>query len=79
MFRKVEPGGGYRVRKGTGGAELAEVPRADGPRASRPNTDDLQPDDRVGGYGYLKTRDGTKLAINDLPARARRTPAPTRR
>ena len=66
LFRKVKPGRGYRVRRG-----------ADGPRSHRlrvlterpaPPTkkvyDQEIPSD---GYGYMKMRDGTKLAINVHP------------
>jgi len=67
IFRKVEPGGGYVVRRGSGkkAAESKAVrvmtTRSAPPKSKRKVYDQEIPQN---GYGYLKTRDGTKLAIN---------------
>jgi hypothetical protein len=59
LFRNVKPGDGYRVRSGGAKSDALEVLTT----RSAPPSDDLydqqMPDD---GYGYLTTRDGTKLA-----------------
>jgi hypothetical protein len=65
IFRKVEPGGGYRVRRGAGekGAQSGKV-RVLTTR-SRPPRESLYDQTLPSrGYGYLRTRDGTHLAIN---------------
>jgi predicted acyl esterase len=67
IFRKVPPGGGYRVRQLAGGkpAKSKHVrvlsARSAPPKSKRKVYDQEIPEN---GYGYLKTRDGTKLAIN---------------
>jgi predicted acyl esterase len=75
VFRHVRPGGGYRVRQ-HGGAESASL-RVLTRRSAPPDTsiyDQALPT----GYGYLKTRDGTKLAIDvHLPGPANAGPYPT--
>jgi predicted acyl esterase len=77
VFRELEPGGGYRVREADGGFVSPPV---------RVLTDSSAPPDPViyqqtlpaGGYGYLDTRDGTKLAINvHLPGPPGNGPYPT--
>ena len=75
LFRRVEPGGGYRVRERSG----AESPplRVLTTRAKPPDPSvyeqDLEP-----GYGYLTTRDGTELAVNvQLPGPVDKGPYPT--
>ncbi len=76
MFRKVEPGGGYVVRKGKGGPSTPKF-RVMTTKGKPPNTDVYN--QQIGsGYGYLKTRDGTELAINTyLPGPADAGPYPT--
>ena len=76
MFRKVEPGGGYVVRKGKGGPSTPKF-RVMTTKGKPPNTDVYN--QQIGsGYGYLKTRDGTELAINTyLPGPAEAGPYPT--
>ncbi len=64
LFRGVKPGGGYRVS--AGGARSGKL-RVLTARSAPPSTkvyDQSIPDD---GYSYLKTRDGTKLAIDVHP------------
>ena len=74
VFRKVERGRGYTVKS------------AGQTRTVRVMTDRSRPPSRklygqalpAGGYGYLRTRDGTKLAINvHLPGPAEDGPYPT--
>ena len=66
LFRNVRPGSGYRVRR------LRKGPRS-GPltvlskRSAPPSTDGYRQSIPSRGYGYLTTRDGTKLAINVHP------------
>jgi uncharacterized protein len=66
LFRNVAPGSGYRVRPAAGGA-------ASGPltvlstRSAPPSTSVYNQTLPSDGYGYLTTRDGTKLAINVHP------------
>jgi predicted acyl esterase len=63
LFRRVAPGGGYRVRLGSRG-------RRSGPltvlstRSAPPSTDIYDQPIPSSGYGYLTTRDGTQLAID---------------
>jgi predicted acyl esterase len=65
LFRDVKPGHGYRVRIGSG--------EESGPltvlttRSAPPSTDVYDQVLPTSGYGYLTTRDGTKLAINVHP------------
>jgi uncharacterized protein len=62
LFRDVEPGGGYRVRlRGTDVVSdpLTVLTKRPSPRS----TDVYDQDIPAKGYGYLTTRDGTKLAI----------------
>ncbi len=60
VFRKVEPGGGYAVR--------SEGTTTDSFRVfsnkSAPPDESIYDQTLEDGYGYLTTRDGTKLAIN---------------
>jgi hypothetical protein len=77
VFREVEPGGGYRVREADGSFASSLVRVL--PDSSAP------PDPAIygqplpaGGYGYLRTRDGTKLAVNvHLPGPPANGPYPT--
>jgi hypothetical protein len=63
LFRHVKPGHGYRVRLASGGAESGPL-RVLSTRPAPPSTDVYDQDIPADGYGYLTTRDGTKLAIN---------------
>ncbi len=76
VFRRVEPGGGYRVRD-PGGGESPKF-RVLTDRPAPPNTKIYDQSLPAGGYGYLKTRDSTKLAIDvHLPGPADKGPYPT--
>jgi uncharacterized protein len=77
VFRDVEPGGGYRVREADGGFVSAPV-RVLTERSAPPDAAIYEQTLPTGGYGYLNTRDGTKLAINvHLPGPAANGPYPT--
>ena len=68
IFRGVAPGSGYSVRPAGGGAQTPTMTVLPD-RSAPPST--LIYDQRIpsSGYGYLTTRDGTKLAIDvRLPA-----------
>jgi dipeptidyl aminopeptidase/acylaminoacyl peptidase len=79
LFRNLAPGPGYRVRQSTGpgvaqSAALTVLPDRSAPPSARTYGQRLP----AGGYGYLTTRDGTKLAIDvRLPTQAGRGPYPT--
>ncbi len=64
VLRELRPGRGYRLRTRTGHGILRSPPLTVLPdRSAPPSTriyDQTLPD---GGYGYLRTRDGTQLAI----------------
>ena len=62
LFRDVEPGAGYRVRRSGDGATSAPLSVLS-PQAAPPSTDVYDQTLPTRGYGYLTTRDGTKLAI----------------
>jgi uncharacterized protein len=62
VFRHVRPGGGYRVRQRGGGESHAF--RVLSNRPAPPNTKIYDQTLPASGYGYLSTRDGTKLAID---------------
>ena len=65
IFRKVEPGGGYRVRQGPKAkAARSRTFRVLTKRSAPPNQKVYEQTLPTSGYGYLKTRDGTQLAIN---------------
>jgi predicted acyl esterase len=59
LFRGVKPGSGYRVRSGTTSGPLTVLTK----RSAPPSTDVYNQTIPSSGYGYLTTRDGTKLAI----------------
>jgi predicted acyl esterase len=64
LFRGVKPGGGYHLVAGGARSKALKVLT---PRSAPPSTkiyNQSIPDD---GYSYLKTRDGTKLAIDVHP------------
>jgi predicted acyl esterase len=64
LFRGVKPGAGYRVSvagKKSGALTVLST------RSAPPSTDVYNQQIPSSGYGYLTTRDGTKLAINVHP------------
>ena len=75
LFRNIAPGRGYRVRLSTAqSGPLTVLPDRSAPPSTRIYNQRLP----AGGYGYLTTRDGTKLAIDvRLPGPASRGPYPT--
>jgi uncharacterized protein len=76
VFRRVEAGGGYRVRGADG--EVSPRLRVITGRPAPPDTSIYDQELPAGGYGYLETRDGTKLAIDvHLPGPAEDGPYPT--
>jgi predicted acyl esterase len=82
VFRRLQPGGGYHVRQGNG--QQSPSLRVLTDQSAPPNTgiyDQTLPVGEFGsgdGYGYLRTRDRTKLAINvQLPGPANEGPYPT--
>src|SRR3954470_23760827 len=64
LFRNVKPGSGYRVSVG---GEKSDALTVISNRAAPPSTDNYNQNIPSSGYGYLTTRDGTKLAINLPP------------
>ena len=72
VFRGVAPGGGYRVRPaaaGSGGAPASPTVTVLPDRPAPPSTTPYGQRIPASGYGYLTTRDGTRLAIDvRLPA-----------
>jgi predicted acyl esterase len=66
LFRNVAPGDGYRVRPAGGGEESGPLTVLS-TQAAPPTTDVYNQTIPSSGYGYLTTRDGTKLAINVHP------------
>ena len=62
LFRNVPPGSGYRVRLAQGGATSGPLTVLS-TRPAPPSTDVYNQTIPSDGYGYLTTRDGTKLAI----------------
>jgi uncharacterized protein len=66
LFRSVKPGTGYRVRPAGGGAESGPL-RVLSTRPAPPSTNVYDQTINPQGYQYLKTRDGTKLAIDVHP------------
>ncbi len=61
IFRKLEPGDGYRVQRGSKSSKPVTVMSK---RSRPPDTKVYDQEIPQSGYGYLETRDGTKLAIN---------------
>ncbi|MFZ1996779.1 MAG: CocE/NonD family hydrolase [Solirubrobacteraceae bacterium] len=75
VFRNLTPGAGYRLRVG-GTRSAAVTVMAD--RSAPPRTRSYGQKLPDGGYGYLRTRDGTSLAIDvRLPGPASGAPYPT--
>jgi len=67
LFRDVRPGTGYRVRHGKSARSAPVTVLAD--VSAPPSTKGYAQRIPAEGYGYLTTRDGTRLAINvHLPA-----------
>jgi predicted acyl esterase len=64
LFREVKPGDGYRVA--SGGAESPPL-QVLTTQSAPPSTDIYNQSIPSSGYGYLTTRDGTKLAIDVHP------------
>ena len=62
LFRNVKPGTGYRVRLVKGGAESGPLTVFLN-RSQPPSTNGYNQSIPSSGYGYMTTRDGTKLAI----------------
>ncbi len=76
VFRDVKAGTGYSVRGEAGGTSRRV--RVLSGRAAPRDAGIFEQDLPAGGYGYLKTRDGTSLAINVLlPGPAEDGPYPT--
>jgi predicted acyl esterase len=63
VYRNVRPGRGYQVRLATGGSASAQVVVLPD-RSAPPSTKIYDQTIPSSGYGYLTTRDGTKLAID---------------
>ncbi|HEY5431692.1 MAG TPA: CocE/NonD family hydrolase [Solirubrobacteraceae bacterium] len=75
VFRELAPGAGYRLRAG-GKRSAAVTVMAD--RSAPPSTRTYGQRLPAGGYGYLRTRDGTRLAIDvRLPGPVADGPYPT--
>jgi uncharacterized protein len=75
LYRGVKPGPGYRVRPAVGGKRSPAVtvmPDRSAPPSSKIYSQRIP----ASGYGYLTTRDGTKLAI-DVRLPAGKGPYPT--
>ncbi|MCU1448376.1 MAG: peptidase [Acidimicrobiales bacterium] len=66
LIRNVKPGSGYRLRLGKGGEESDPLTVLS-TQAAPPSTDVYNQTIPTSGYGYLTTRDGTKLAIDVHP------------
>jgi uncharacterized protein len=67
LFRNVRPGTGYRVRLAGRGSKSGSL-RVLSTRSAPPNKAIYNQQIPSSGYGYLTTRDGTKLAIYVHPA-----------
>ena len=66
LFRNVAPGGGYRVGLTSAGPESPPL-QVLTTQSAPPSTAVYNQSIPASGYGYLTTRDGTKLAINVHP------------
>ncbi len=66
LFRHLKPGTGYRVRLSQGGTKSGPLTVLS-TRPAPPNTNIYNQTIPSDGYGYLTTRDGTKLAIDVHP------------
>jgi predicted acyl esterase len=74
VFRGLKPGDGYRVS--SGGATSGPLSVLSN-RSAPPSTDVYNQSLPSSGYGYLTTRDGTKLAIDVHPPHDIASAAPT--
>ena len=75
MFRHIEPGGGYLVKQGSAKTDRFRV-LSD--KSAPPDPSIYDQSMPGSGYGYLTTRDGTKLAVNTyLPGPVEAGPYPT--
>jgi predicted acyl esterase len=63
LFRDVKSGSGYRVRAGSRGDESDPLTVLSSRRPAPASTEIYNQSIPSSGYGYLTTRDGTKLAI----------------
>ena len=66
LFRNVAPGDGYRVRLASEGSESPPL-QVLTTQPAPPSTEFFNQPIPSSGYGYLTTRDGTKLAIDVHP------------
>jgi predicted acyl esterase len=66
LFRNVTPGSGYRVRASADGSQSAPLTVLS-TQSAPPSTAVYNQTIPASGYGYLTTRDGTKLAIDVHP------------
>jgi predicted acyl esterase len=64
LFREISPGGGYRLEAGGQKSGPLQVLTT---RSPPPSTDLYKQQIPASGYGYLTTRDGTRLAIDVHP------------
>jgi predicted acyl esterase len=77
LFRNVTAGAGYHVEERSGGSARSGSLRVLGPN-DKPATSFYRSQQLGNGFGYLTTRDGTKLAVNvHLPGPPDKGPYPT--
>jgi predicted acyl esterase len=77
LFRNVAAGAGYHVAERSGGSARSGSLRVLGPNQT-PAASFYRSQQLGDGYGYLTTRDGTKLAVNvHLPGPPEKGPYPT--
>jgi predicted acyl esterase len=77
LFRNVAAGAGYHVEERSGGSARSGSLRVLGPN-EKPATSFYRSQQLGNGFGYLTTRDGTKLAVNvHLPGPPDKGPYPT--
>jgi predicted acyl esterase len=78
IFRGVDPGTGYVVESGAGGAREVSDPVEVTAPSDVPDPSFYQEQVVGPGYGYIQTRDGTLLAVNVyLPGPPQNGPYPT--
>jgi predicted acyl esterase len=77
VFRNVRPGSGYRVRRTGAHAATSAPVSVFTTRSAPPNPSIYDQSIPPSGYGYLTTRDGTKLAIDVHPPQAESRVAPS--